>query len=112
MVIAPACRQRALGRIPGQALRFAAGDGDHVDLFAAVVLAGERDVPAIRRKACKQFLAGMRREPADVAAVRAGEPQIAGVGEHDRVAVQVGEPEEARFGGGGRGGKAEERGNY
>jgi hypothetical protein len=76
-------------RIEGQLLGLAAIGGHHVDLFVAVVLAGEGDPLAIGRELREQFHAGVRGQPRGRAAGRVHHPQVAAVAEDDAVVVNV-----------------------
>ena len=89
VVVAPARRQWTRRRIEGQLPRLAAIGGHHVDLFIAVVLAGEGDPLAIGRELREQLDAGMRGQARGGAARRVDHPQIAAVGEDDAVVVDV-----------------------
>ena len=50
IVVAPARIQRAARGVERELLRNATRDGNNVDLFVAIVLPGERDPFAVRRK--------------------------------------------------------------
>src|SRR5208337_4362677 len=91
IVVAPARGERAAGGIKSKLLGNADGDGDDVDLLIAVVLAGEGDPLAVGREFREDFDAGMRGEAGGQAAGGGSEPEVAGIGEDNFIAVDVGE---------------------
>src|SRR6202035_5723636 len=90
IVITPAWSERAARWIEGQLLGNAAGHGDNVDLFVAVILSCEGDPLAIGRELGEDFDARMRGETGGEAAGSGGQPEIAGVSEHNFVAANIG----------------------
>ena len=98
VVVAPARRERATGRIVGELPRHAPCGRNHVDLLVAVVLSGERDARAVGREPRKQLQPGMGRQPCRQPAVDRRQPQVAGIAEHHPVAVNVGKPQQLRLG--------------
>ena len=62
IVVTPARRERSASRIKGELLWNAAGDGNDVNLFVAVVLSGEGDPLAVGRELGEKFEARMRGE--------------------------------------------------
>ena len=110
VVVPPPWGQGAAGRVEGELLRHAAGRRHHVDLLVAVVLPGEGDPLAVRRELGEQLEPRMRRDPARRPPLGRRRPQIAGVGEHDLVLVDVREAEQLGLGGRCAGGQAGEAG--
>ena len=94
VVVAPARRQRSGGRVKRQLSRRASGRRHDVDLFVAVVLAGKGDPLAVRRELGEQLQTRVRREAGSRAAGGGCEPDVAGVGERDPVAREIGESQE------------------
>ena len=63
VVVAPARRQRTLGRVPGEPLRLATGRRDDIDLFVTVVLTGEGDPLTVGGETGEDLLARVGGEP-------------------------------------------------
>ncbi len=80
----------------GKALRRAAGGGHDVDFGIAVVLGGEGELRAVGRKAREDRVAGAVGETAGGAAFAGDGVELAGVGEHDGLAIGGGEAEQTR----------------
>ena len=59
IVVTPARRERSSSRIKGELLGNAAGDGNDVNLFVAIVLAGESDPLSVGRELGEKFEARM-----------------------------------------------------
>ena len=97
VVVAPARRERAAGRIVRDLPRHAPGGGNDVDLLVAVVLAGERDARAVGREPGKQLQPGMGRQPRGQPAGGRGQPQIAAVAEYHPLAMDVREAQQLRL---------------
>ncbi len=108
VVVAPARRQWTGRRVEGQEPRLAAGGGHDVDLFVAVILAGEGDPFPVGRKLGEQLETGMGRQPCRGAAGRGRQPQIAGISKNHLVAMDVGKPQQLGLGT-GRGGNNERK---
>ena len=70
-------------RVPGQALGDAAAGRDDVGVEIAVVLAAERDEPAVGREGGIGLRPDVRGQAADVAAFEVGRPKVVGVDEGD-----------------------------
>ena len=84
------------GGMPGQALRNASGDRHHVHIYIAVILPGERDLRAVRRKMCAALVT-TRREPLRLAAVAAHHPDIARIAEGNLRPAQRGIAKEVQL---------------
>src|SRR2546421_13126252 len=69
--------------MPRQALGNSPRCRNNVDIYIAVVLAGERDLSSVRREIGASLYAGAGREPPGIAAFPAHDPEIAGVHERD-----------------------------
>ena len=89
VVDAAARRERADVVVERELPRRAAVDADDEDLPRAAVVAGEGDPLAVGRELREVLHPVVGREPPRVAAVRGGEPEVAGIDEGDRVAVDV-----------------------
>jgi hypothetical protein len=97
VVVAPARRQRAASGIPRQLPRFAAVAAHDVDLLVAVDLAGERDPAAVRRELREQLDARCRGQSRRRPTLDRRQPEVAAIGEHDALAVNVRMPQQARL---------------
>ena len=90
----------------GEAFRFASRGGNNVDIFISVVLAGESDHCAVRRKDWVSLDADTGRQAAGVAAIAGDNPQVAGIVEDDLRFADAGLAEKqrrVRFGKAGHG---------
>ncbi len=97
-------------RVPGQAARLAAGDRHDVDVAVAVVLAREGDQLPVGGEGREVLVAGRGRQPPARAPRVRGQPQVGFGGEDDEVPVDVGVPQVAGCGPGGRVGCGDEGG--
>ena len=94
VVVAPARRQRAHRRVPGEPGRLSTGRRHHVDLLVTVVLTGEGDPLAIRRELAEQLLTRMCGQPAGHSAVGGRHPQVTAIAEDHLVPMDIREPQE------------------
>ncbi len=91
IVVAPAWSERASGWIERELLRFAAAGGNDIDLFVAVVLAGEGDGLAVGGELREDLDTRMCREARGSASGGSDHPKVAAISEDDAVVVDVGE---------------------
>ena len=81
--------------VPGQAIGLAADGGHGVDIVVAVVVAGKRDGGAVRAELGLALESHRSGKPAGLASLGRNGPQVTRIGEDDRVAMDVGVPQQA-----------------
>ncbi len=91
----PATR-RVRQRVPGQALRFATGRRDDVDVRVTVVARLERDPLAVGRELRRGLDAGEAGQTPGISSIAPGDPEIAAVAEHHVAVADVRKTQEAR----------------
>ena len=94
VIEAPALRQRAARRVVGELHRLAAAGRHDEHLIVAAVLAGERDLRAIRREAGRLLHARPGGQADRGAALGGRRPQVAGIREHHAVAADIREAQQ------------------